>query len=858
MEKHEFLKKLNKVKGSGNQFTACCPAHDDKNASLSISTGNNGKILLKCHAGCTTEAVLKSMDLTTKDLFSEEKVKSKKRTVVEEYIYTNVEGEAIHKKIRYDDKTFSQAHLNKTGKWEFNLQGVTPLLYNLLEVVKGIKDGKNVYIVEGEKDANNLIKCGRIATTNTHGAGPNKWLQHYNDYLHDSSVIIISDNDNVGKDFSLQIANSLSGKTKSLKVVDLSNIWKEVPEHGDITDFIYKFGKTQALNMLDKYVEELNEYIPREKDKEAGSIEEMFAGSGYAIHKGCTALKTEKTDGSMDVKLLSNFVAWCEGESTTDDGLDVLKTFNIKGKHSNGTSLPVINVNAMDFSNMNWVTKLWGFNCNMSAGSNTKDRLRHCIQSISKDIKEETVYLHTGWRNHNGNWIYLHGDGSVGEENINVKLEGKLSHYKLPKADPDKYKEAIMESLKLLDIGPKNITLPLLAFAFLSPLNEFLKQAYCEPKTVYFLMGKTGSGKSTITALFLSFFGKFNNTSLPCSFLDTANAVVSQTFLAKDNLICIDDLKPSNKNDSSRMDNTAQVILRAYGERTGRSRLNSSSQLMGQRIPRGNPIITGEIAPNVGESGTARMVVSEIHKGDVDFSKVTVAQSNVTKGIYGVAMLAYIESLKLNYIDTNVEGFTEYLAAEFDANRNIMAAKLKKEVHPRFIESCAHLLIGIQFFTYLCIDNKALTTKEADSLIEDLKEILIEMSEEHIELSRNDKPSEKFIVKLRELINTEQAYVENINNAYSSFEYGKGNRPFIGFYDDQNYYLFAETTYKSIVDFCNKAADFFPVGLKTLIKHLADERLIVVENGENTPRRTIQGKRNRFMIIPKIIIDEEE
>ncbi len=49
---------LNKVRWHGDyKFTACCPAHDDRNPSLSVSD-KNGKILVHCWAGCTQEEVI--------------------------------------------------------------------------------------------------------------------------------------------------------------------------------------------------------------------------------------------------------------------------------------------------------------------------------------------------------------------------------------------------------------------------------------------------------------------------------------------------------------------------------------------------------------------------------------------------------------------------------------------------------------------------------------------------------------------------------------------------------------------------------------------------------------------------------
>lgn len=70
MQLNEFLERLKTVKGNGNQYTAICPAHTDKDPSLSVSEAN-GKILLHCHAGCTTENILGVIGLDMKDLFIE-------------------------------------------------------------------------------------------------------------------------------------------------------------------------------------------------------------------------------------------------------------------------------------------------------------------------------------------------------------------------------------------------------------------------------------------------------------------------------------------------------------------------------------------------------------------------------------------------------------------------------------------------------------------------------------------------------------------------------------------------------------------------------------------------------------------
>lgn len=64
------LQRLNKVKANGvGKWKACCPAHDDKDPSLSIREAGDGKVLLHCWAGCDTDSIVAAIGLTIRDLF---------------------------------------------------------------------------------------------------------------------------------------------------------------------------------------------------------------------------------------------------------------------------------------------------------------------------------------------------------------------------------------------------------------------------------------------------------------------------------------------------------------------------------------------------------------------------------------------------------------------------------------------------------------------------------------------------------------------------------------------------------------------------------------------------------------------
>ncbi len=56
-------------RGKGDEWRARCPAHDDRVASLSVRGAEDGRVLLTCHAGCETSAVVDCLGLTMRDLF---------------------------------------------------------------------------------------------------------------------------------------------------------------------------------------------------------------------------------------------------------------------------------------------------------------------------------------------------------------------------------------------------------------------------------------------------------------------------------------------------------------------------------------------------------------------------------------------------------------------------------------------------------------------------------------------------------------------------------------------------------------------------------------------------------------------
>jgi putative DNA primase/helicase len=230
MTTETLLSRLHKVRREGAEWRALCPAHADKNPSLSIRQVE-GKILLHCHAGCSPEKVLAALGIESGDLFENS---NRERQIVATYDYFDEARELLFQVVRYEPKDFRQRRPNGKGGWHWSLNGIRRVLYRLPEVLAA----KSVLVCEGEKDCETARTLGLVATCNPCGAG--KWHKEYSESLSGKRVAVIADADEPGKKHAEQVAASLSGKVNSIKVLEL-------PGAKDLTEWVEHGGKREVL-----------------------------------------------------------------------------------------------------------------------------------------------------------------------------------------------------------------------------------------------------------------------------------------------------------------------------------------------------------------------------------------------------------------------------------------------------------------------------------------------------------------------------------------------------------------------------------------------------------------------------------
>lgn len=279
MQIQDILNRLDGVKENGtNKWTAHCPckqkhAHGDKNSSLSVAL-NGTKILLHCHTRCTTDDICGAIGIKSKDLFTdaptttERTIDERRQSFIEWFgtqnglrfvaLYSYCYGDHADglMKIKYQDadgnKTFRWIHDDPTTQSGFKLnhEGCEHRLY-----VAGDPDAVEVFVVEGEKDADTLHAItGKTVVSAENGAQKEgdgtKWLPVYTEQLAGKTVVILHDNDAVGRDFARIEADAIKTKARSVRMIDIAAAWKECPEKGDVSDMVAALGKQDTLNRL--------------------------------------------------------------------------------------------------------------------------------------------------------------------------------------------------------------------------------------------------------------------------------------------------------------------------------------------------------------------------------------------------------------------------------------------------------------------------------------------------------------------------------------------------------------------------------------------------------------------------------
>jgi hypothetical protein len=288
-----LLARLSGAKKAGNGWSARCPAHDDRRASLSIAQDHDGTVLVKCHAGCNTSAIVAAVGLKLADLFptkagatptrnskptaggrnfssakdavAELERRHGKRSAL--WTYHVVHGEPVGVVVRWDKPNGKDIRpVARHGEgWRIGAMPEPRPLYGLPDLAAA----RCVVVTEGEKAADAARALGFTATTSAGGsqaASKTDWRP-----LTGKEIWLVPDNDAPGRKYVDTVAGILAKLTPApvVRIVELPAL----PEGGDIVDWIAAHGDAAEPDGLRLEVEALANAVEPVRPEETEDLD---------------------------------------------------------------------------------------------------------------------------------------------------------------------------------------------------------------------------------------------------------------------------------------------------------------------------------------------------------------------------------------------------------------------------------------------------------------------------------------------------------------------------------------------------------------------------------------------------------
>ena len=791
-------------------------------------------------------------------------------TLTRIYEYRDADGNLKKTKARYEGtdaegerkKTFSFQSVGEDGKL-YSADLWHDLLYRLPEMLAAKAQGGTIYVVEGEKDANNLAALGFCAVSSAYGGGrgalKKKWLPAYTEALSGAArVVVIPDNDEAGENLGRFICEALVGAVGELFVLRLREFLdakeQEQFAKGDFTDWAHLMqrGRGMKREAIIRLFGELTDcalpYVRQGKaislapgqgaqdgrssaDREqgaqavgtqaAGGAPPADAGSGKGGGSGASGgdgedrferymglyeycveggrlCRIQGHGKSAWAKPLCDFVPELVETITRDDGMVQDTEWIIAARDRLGRRLPDAQVKNDEFLGMKWPAKVWKSFGNIYPGGLTAGYVKDAILRGGQGrAKDRTVYGYTGWRRDGERVMFLYNGGAIGADGVSVELIAASPHYNLRLPEVKDRSENDIERMGAQAIAalaqhfPARIIMPLLAQAFLAPLYSAMEALGRTPGYVVFLVGRTGSFKSTLQGYVQSMFGDFHAKQMPANFRSTSNWTADAPYYCKDMLFTCDDFyQTKTKRESDELARVANSLISAASDRAARNRQSTDKGVIKGRPVRSTVTMTGEVLPEINEGRTLRLMVVHVDPGEIAATPEELEPYAKLQrgGAYRAGMRGYIKWLMGRY-DTLVGEMDERLA---DGMRRAAALNIDAR-YARLRENAGFLLAGVQAMLDWLLSAGAIDDEAAQELANAAAEGIGENLTRQVEDIADMTPAQVYMNIVRSLITTQAAATINLNDTDNAPQVdGRrdyANRPIVGWFDATFYYF---------------------------------------------------------------------
>lgn len=586
----------------------------------------------------------------------------------------------------------------------------------------------------------------------------------------------------------------------------------------------------------------------------ANSVPQLFSATP-------TGLIYRKPGRMFDPERLTNFTAHIVSEQIEDDGgLEERRVFEIEcelegRKHT-------VRVPSSKFSAMQWATAEIGARAIVFPGKG--EMARAAIQSLSRNIRQLTVYTHTGWREIDGAWSFLHSGGAItatgNRTDVAVRLSDSLRMVFLPEPPsvehtPGKHCcDAFNAVLELKKAFPAFLTIPMIGSVLGSVLGSV--------NYSFYLTGESGTFKSEVTAIGQSFFGAgFDSDHFPANWNDTSNVILAKMFVAKDIWMVIDDFVPiGQKQYDDKLHAKAEVVFRAAANRSGRGRANVDGSERSAKEPRSLAASSGEDIPKGGSLQNRCCFVS-LKKGDIDTDNLTAMQALSKAGKFAEAMSAFIHYIAADY---------RKVIDDFNKDRLALRQQLLNKAgttksHTRQPTTLTHLAASWRVWLKAAVERQVISKAEAKELWDEIWKTLFATIEAQKEQQSSLHPADYFIRLFRSALLSGKCHLATVESKEPEGSNRFGWRSGIaqgecaGWIDNGLIYMQPETAYKHANAQGFSLGEGIPVGVKKLWERMDERGMIALKDkGRGRTARVPVIRENAVVISELALFDESD
>lgn len=502
--------------------------------------------------------------------------------------------------------------------------------------------------------------------------------------------------------------------------------------------------------------------------------------------------------------------------------------------------------------------------CRIYLGRGNTSHYSEFMAIQCEDAEVETIYSHTGWIiTEDGQRVYLNGDHSVCKDGLTqdyaVELDPDFQCFRFFPVEDD-VADCFSSVLHgLANAVPDWVHIPLLAYTFMTPLNDMLRSKGKEPCFSLYLIGKTGSYKSSLSKLLLCFFGKLSYAdTAPVTFLDTQNAIGRKLAVGADLPLLLDDRRPTNNSaDKLRYEGIEKFVSSAIGDRATRGRLNADSTAKVSYVAKSNLIVTAEEAfVNIGSSSIARSVSIELQPDTVKFRELQELQDN--PGHFNKVMQLYIQWI-INHYD-QISDASDSLLKEY---REVFS----EAGHARLATAFSQLMFGYAMYLLFLKDSGQIDGNGVDARLSRAKTVFLDMCDKQSKKVDSEKPTVLFTDLLKEMLETKRVIIRELRKVQDvngeTVNPAIAGKSCIGYRDDDYIYLIPQVAYTQVYSFYGEGGYTFPASKSSLWKMFMDEGKLSPEISKTGAvrldrRKKINGGTGRYIWLSANIFDEKE